>query len=122
MKVLETTEMSNESKASRKVREKHAELEARNDYRKAVNHVIYAELEKEIEEEMLDGIFLNVDEKYQDKSNKAKSRVVRRIVEKRLAQAHHKKFGHPKNRKSHQILNYQVGQCMDNLHRKMWVA
>ncbi|MCQ2349084.1 MAG: hypothetical protein MJZ98_01225 [Paludibacteraceae bacterium] len=71
----------------------------------------------EIKEEVLDGIFFSLSDSYMSKSAKVQQRIVRRIVEKRVAQANHHSYG-----RSHDLFcAYQeqrnTSRCMESINR-----
>ena len=82
-----------EANARRKVNKSWEKVEHTPRYRSASAKYVCDTITRKIEIEVLDGILLNLSIKSQTKSPSIQNRILRRIVEKRQAQANHKKFG-----------------------------
>lgn len=100
-------------------------LEESNRYKNAVAVVKSRKATNKIKDEVLDGIFLDLNERNQDKSWSVQKRVLRRIVEKRQAQVSTRVHGSHAGR----YVTYQVGKstrlCMDSINRSrhaLWAA
>ena len=88
-----------EAKARRKVSEEWQHIELTCKYRQAVAKIIGMNTTDRIAAEVLDGILLNLSARNSDKSPTEQKRLLRRIVEKRQAQAMHRS-GYGRDRKS----------------------
>lgn len=92
-------------------------LEESNRYKNAVAVVKSRKATSMIKDEVLDGIFLDLNERNQDKSRSVQKRVLRRIIEKRQAQVSARVHGSHAGR----YVAYQVGKstrmCMDSIYR-----
>lgn len=75
-----------------------------------------------IEKEVLDGIFLNLNSKVQSQSTKVQNRILRRIVEKRQAQANHKKNGRTEDLTSIRCSIVGSRSCMEDIRKKRFAA
>ena len=82
-----------EANARRKVNKSWEKVEHTPRYCSASAKYVCDTITRKIEIEVLDGILLNLSIKSQSKSPSVQNRILRRIVEKRQAQANHKKFG-----------------------------
>ena len=82
-----------EANARRKVNKSWEKVEHSPRYRSASVKYVCDTITRKIEIEVLDGILLNLSIKSQAKSASVQNRILRRIVEKRQAQANHKKYG-----------------------------
>ena len=69
------------------------QIESTNGYKMAASRELTKKATNRIKEDILDGIFVELSERYQDKSWSVQKRVLRRIVEKRQAQANALVFG-----------------------------
>ena len=77
---------------------------------------------RKIEIEVLDGILLNLNVRNQTKPTSVQYRILRRIVEKRQAQANHKKYGHTEELTSIHISIGTKNRCMQAVHKKRLAA
>ena len=82
-----------EANARRKVNKSWEKMEHTPRYRSTSAKEVCDTITKKIEIELLDGILLNLSIKSQTKPSSVQNRILRRIVEKRQAQANHKKYG-----------------------------
>ena len=130
------TVMNNTKKASRKMMQKanqkriQAEANARRKvakswelvakgfkYRKAAAKESCGRLTQILEEELFDGIILNLKGRNGMKSYACQKRILRRIVEKRQAQSAHRRAGRSGNRFTKQLQHYCASQSLDCLKR-----
>lgn len=72
---------------------------------------------QKMEEELFDGILLNLNERSSQKSYREQTRVLRRIVEKRQAQAVHQRVGRSADRYAEHLCRRNVSRSMCDLHR-----
>lgn len=105
-----------EAKACCKVNEDWQRVEVTSKYRKAVNRSVGMSTTDKIAIEVLDGTLLNLNERNCDKSPSEQKRLLRRIVEKRQAQAIHNKIRHNRDRKSAMAMITNSSKCMKRLH------
>ncbi len=130
------TEMNNTKKANRKMIQKanqkriQAEANARRKvaknwalvarsvkYRKAATKESCGRLTHLLEEELFDGIFLNLSGRNGMKSYSYQKRILRRIVEKRQAQSAHRFAGRSGNMFTKQLQHYCASQSLNCLKR-----
>lgn len=101
-KPTKTTTMKREGKSetkrlARMTNEAWKNEEKKARYRKAAVAETFESTTKKIVDEVLDGIFLVLNRRNRDKSSSVQNRILRRIVEKRQAQAVHKMRGRKGN-------------------------
>ena len=77
---------------------------------------------KKIEIEVLDGILLNLSIKSQMKPSSVQNRILRRIIEKRQAQANHKKHGRTEDLTSIHVSITSTSRCMEAIRKKRFAA
>lgn len=111
-----------EANARREVNKRWQELENTPRYRKAAAAEACQTVTKRVEEEVLDGILLSLNEKHQVKSASVQNRMLRRIVEKRQAQASHKANGRTEDLTSKRFCMTGTSHCMESIHKKRFVA
>lgn len=130
------TEMNNAKKANRKMMQKanqkriQAEANARRKvakswalvaqgikYRKAAVKESCDRLTQIMEEELFDGILLNLSGRNGMRSHTCQKRILRRIVEKRQAQSAHRLAGRSGNMFTKQLQRYCASQSLDSLKR-----
>lgn len=104
-----------EAKARRKVNKYWQYVETSDKYRKAVRIESYECTTRKIQAEVMDGLLLNLNERNSDKSLNVQLRLLRRIVEKRQAQALHQKSSHDKDRLSLRATICNSSKCMTDL-------
>lgn len=128
------TEMNNTKKANRKMMQKanqkriQTEADARRKvakswalvaqsvkYRKATVKESCNRLTQILEEELFDGILLNLSGRNGMKSYTCQKRILRRIVEKRQAQSAHRLAGRSGNMFTRQLQRYCTSQSLDCL-------
>ena len=111
-----------EANARRKVNKSWVKVEHTPRYRSASAKNVCDTITRKIEIEVLDGILLNLSIKSQTKSPSVQNRILRRIVEKRLAQANHKKFGRTEDLTSIHISITGTSRCMEAIRKKRFAA
>lgn len=107
-----------EANARRKVNEKWVRMEESPRYRKAVVKELCRTTTQKIVVDLLDGILLNLNIRSQSKSQSVQNRLLRRIVEKRQAQANHKKNGRTEDLTSVHISISCISRCMTEISKK----
>lgn len=111
-----------EANARRKVNKSWKKVEQTLRYRSASAKYICNTITRKIEIEVLDGILLNLSIKSQAKSPSVQNRILRRIVEKRQAQANHKKIGRTEDLTSIHISITGTSSCMEAIRKKRFAA
>ena len=111
-----------EANARRKVNKSWEKVEHTSRYRSASAKYVCDTITRKIEIEVLDGILLNLSIKSQTKSPSVQNRILRRIVEKRQAQANHKKFGRTEDLTSIHISITGTSRCMEAIRKKRFAA
>ena len=111
-----------EANARRKVNKSWEKVEQTSRYRSASAKEVCDTITKMIEIELLDGIQLNLSVKSQVKPTSVQNRMLRRIVEKRQAQAGHKKYGRTEDLTSIHISIAGTSRCMEIIHKKRFAA
>lgn len=127
--------MNNKEKAKQTKRQRKAEADARrrtnkrwerveisDRYRKAVAEELCNVTTNKIEIEVLDGILLNLNIRSKIKPSKVQDRILRRIVEKRQAQASHKKHGCSEDLTSMHITLACTSKCMKDIRKNGYAA
>lgn len=104
-----------EANARRKVVKAWTKLANGAKYQKAAIKAVCERTTLQMEEELFDGILLNLRDKNNVKSYSAQKRILRRIVEKRQAQQTHGKIGRTEDRFSSHISRYCVSKIMNDL-------
>lgn len=105
-----------EARARRKVNEDWQRIESTGKYRKAVARGAGWNTTDRIADEVLDGIFLSLNARNDEKSASVQKRLLRRIVEKRQAQAVHVKTRNSRDRKTAIAVIINTSKCMERLH------
>ena len=111
-----------EANARRKVNKSWEKVEHTPRYRSASAKEMCDTITKKIEIEVLDGVLLNLSIKSQTKSPSIQNRILRRIVEKRQAQANHKKFGRSEDLTSIHISITGTSHCMEAIRKKRFAS
>lgn len=111
-----------EANARRKVNKSWEKVEHTPRYRSAAAKEACNTITKMIEIEVLDGILLNLSVKSQIKPMSVQNRIMRRIVEKRQAQANHKKHGRTEDLTSIHISIASTSRCMEVIRKKRLAA
>ena len=93
-----------EAKSRRLIARNWAWVATGTTYKKAASMEACRMATRKIEEELFDGIFLSLNERNSKKSYNVQKRILRRIVEKRMAQTTRKKVG----RTAGMFANYQL--------------
>lgn len=107
---------------ARQVNKSWEKVEYTPRYRSASAKEMCDTITKKIEEEVLNGILLNLSIKSQAKPTSVQNRILRRIVEKRQAQANHKKHGRTEDRTSIHISITSTSCCMETIRKKRFAA
>ena len=87
-------------------------------YHRAVTRELYTAVTNRVKVEVLDGILLNLNDRNQDKPISVQNRILRRIVEKRQAQANHRRNGRSRNRVCQHITIECTSRCMNEIRRR----
>ena len=111
-----------EVNARRKVNKSWEKVEHTPRYRCASAKKVCNTITKKIEIEVLDGILLNLNIKSQTKSSSVQNRILRRIIEKRQAQANHKKHGRTEDLTSIHVSITSTSRCMEAIRKKRFAA
>jgi hypothetical protein len=111
-----------EANARREVNKSWKKVEYTPRYRSASAKEVYKTITKKIEVEVLDGILLNLSIKSQAKPTSVQNRILRRIVEKRQAQANHKKHGRSDDLTSIHVTITSTSRCMEAIRKKRLAA
>lgn len=111
-----------EANAHRKVNKSWEKVEHTSRYRSASAREVCDTITKKIEIEVLDEILLNLSIKSQTKPSSVQNRILRRIVEKRQAQANHKKHGRTDDLTSIHISITSTSRCMEAIRKKRFAA
>ena len=106
-----------EANARRKLAKSWALLAKGVRYRKAAAKESCERLTQILEEELFDGILLNLSGRNGMKSYNCQKRILRRIVEKRQAQKAHRLVGRSCNMFTKQLLRYCSSQSLSCLQR-----
>lgn len=105
-----------ESKVRKKLYENWQRVEATNKYQRTVAMSAGKHTTEKIAEEILNGNFLNLNRRSQYKSWSEQKRILRRIVEKRQAQAIHFGTKKSRNRKTARAVVSNTSLCMARLN------
>jgi len=111
-----------EANARRKINKSWQKVENTSQYRSASAKEVCDTITKKIEVEVLDGILLNLSIKSQTKPSSVQNRILRRIVEKRQAQAIHKKHGRTEDLTSIHVSITCTSRCMEAIRKKRSAA
>lgn len=121
-KKTSTPRREKDAKARRKVNDIWQRVESSGKYRRVAAICAGWDTTDKIAIEVLDGIFLNLNDRNCDKSASEQKRILRRIVEKRQAQAIHTKTRHSRDRKGSVAVIVNSSKCMERLHRLRFVC
>lgn len=105
-----------EAQARRKLNEDWQKIEFTGKYRKAVARGAGWDTTDRIADEVLDGIFLKLKARDGEKSTSEQKRLLRRIVEKRQAQAIYAKTRKKRDRKTAVAVIINTNKCLERLH------
>lgn len=111
-----------EADARRRTNKRWERVETSYRYRKAAAEELCNVTTNKIEIEVLDGILLNLNIRSQVKLSRVQDRIPRRIVEKRQAQASHKKHGRSKYLTTVHITLTCTSKCMEDIRKKRHAA
>ena len=111
-----------EANARRKLNKSWEKMEHTKRYRSASAKEVCDTITKKIEIEVLDGILLNLSIKSQAKPASVQNRILRRIVEKRQAQANHNKYGRTEDLTSVHVSITNISRCMEAIRKKRFAA
>lgn len=111
-----------EANARRKVNKSWEKMEHTPRYRSASAKEVCDTITKKIEIEVLDGILLNLSIKSQAKPASVQNRILRRIIEKRQAQANHKKYGRTEDLTSVHVSITSTSRSMEAIRKKRFAA
>lgn len=121
-KAIKVSEKRARAKVRRKEAKDWAMLARGIKYQKAAVKDSCHRVTNQVKEELFDGIFLNLNERNNSKSSSKQKRILRRIVEKRLAQKAHHQVGRTNDRFSSYILAHCASKSMNHLHRHQTCA
>lgn len=108
-----------EANARRKVNKSWEKVEHSPRYRSASVKYVCDTITRKIEIEVL---LLNLSIKSQAKPTSVQNRLLRRIVEKRQAQANHKKYGRTEDLTSVHVSITSTSRCMKTIRKKRFAA
>ena len=111
-----------EAKARSRVNRNWEKVQNSQRYRSASAKVVCDTVTKKIEVEVLDGILLKLNIKSQLKPTSVQNRILRRIVEKRQAQANHQKHGRTEDLASIHVSITSTSRCMETIRKKRFAA
>ena len=117
-RILDMKTKKAEAKTRRKLNKYWKKMENTPKYLSASVKEICDTTTRKIELEVLDGILLNLSNKSQTKSMSVQNRILRRIVEKRQAQANHRKYGRTEDLTSMYISITCTSRCMERIRKK----
>lgn len=95
-------------------------LETTHKYRRSLAKETGAKTTEALKSELLDGLFITLNERNSSKSDKEQARLVRRIVEKRQAQAAHHKIGRTDDLYSSKVSRSNACKCMMAIRQQMY--
>lgn len=105
-----------EAKAHRKLNEDWQRIESTGKYRKAVARGTGWNTTDKIADEVLDGLFLSLNARNNEKSASEQTRLLRRIVEKRQAKGIYAKTRKSRDRKTAVAVIINTSKCLERLH------
>lgn len=111
-----------EANARREMNKKWERLEGRSKYLHAVAKKSCNDITTMIQDECFDGILLQLNPRSESKSYKEQKRLLRRIIEKRQAQAIHRKIGRTNNRFATHMKHHSASKSANDLHRFQFCA
>lgn len=106
-----------EAVARRQVLQRWQQLAQRFKYQKAASMASCSRTTQMLEEELFNGILLNLNERNSKKSYCSQKRILRRIVEKRQAQMAHRHIGRSENMFANHMQRQCVSQSMKELQQ-----
>lgn len=111
-----------EANARRKVNEDWQRMESTGKYRKAVAREAGWNTTNRIANEVLDGIFLSLNARNEEKSSSEQKKLLRRIVEKRQAQAVHAIIRKDCDRKTVVTVITNTSKRLERLHHRCFAC
>lgn len=111
-----------ETDAPKRTNKHWKRVETSDRYRNAATEELCNVTTNKIEIEVLDGILLNLNVRSQVKPLRVQDRILRRIVEKRQAQASHKKHGRSEDLTTMHITITCTSKCMEDIRKKKHAA
>ena len=111
-----------EANAHHKVNKKWELIENTPRYRSALAKEVCETITKKIEIEVLNGLLLNLNIRSQAKTPNVQNRILRRIIEKRQAQANHKKHGRTNDLTSMYVSIICTSRYMEAIRKKRVAA
>lgn len=111
-----------EADARRRTNKRWERVETSDRYRKAAAEELCNVTTNKIEIEALEGILLNLNIRSQVKPSRVQDRILRRIVEKRQAQASHKKHGRSEDFTTVHITLTCTSKCMEGIRKERHAA
>ena len=117
-----------EAEKARKLMEKYQKetnkrwmsLENTSKYRTTIAKDIGNKITKTLKSELLDGLFITLKDRNRSKSGSQQTRIVRRIVEKRQAQAAHHKIGRTNDLYASNVSRKNASICMLAIRNQMF--
>lgn len=117
-----------EAEKARKLMEKYQKetnkrwmsLENTSKYRTTIAKDIGNKITKTLKSELLDGLFITLKDRNRSKSGSQQTRIVRRIVEKRQAQAAHHKIGRTNDLYASIVSRRNASICMLAIRNQMF--
>ena len=117
-----------EAEKARKLMEKYQKetnkrwmfLENTSKYRTTIAKDIGNKITKTLKSELLDGLFITLKDRNRSKSGSPQTRIVRRIVEKRQAQAAHHKIGRTNDLYASNVSRRNASICMLAIRNQMF--
>lgn len=111
-----------EAKARREINKKWERMEGRSKYLQEVAKKSCNDITALIQDECFDGILLQLKPRSEHKSHKEQKRLLRRIIEKRQAQAIHRKIGRSHDRFVTHMKHHSASKSANDLHRFQFCA
>lgn len=111
-----------EAKARREMNKKWERMEIMPKYRHAIIRQSCRDITALIQDECFDGILLQLNPRSESKSYKEQKRLLRRIIEKRQAQAIHRKIGRTNDRFASHMKHHSTSKSANDLHRFQFCA
>lgn len=109
--------IESEATSRRQIVERWQQLAQRVKYKRVASKASCVRTTQMLEEELFNGILLNLNERNSMKSRCSQKRILRRIVEKRQAQATYRQVGRSNNMFANHMQRQCVSQSMRDLER-----
>lgn len=116
------TKKQRKADARRRTNKRWEHVETSDRYRKVAVEELCNVTSNKIEIEILNCILLNLNIRSQVKPSRVQDRILRRIVEKRQAQANHKKHGRSEDLTTVHITLTCTSKCMKDIRKKRHAA